>query len=222
MSKIRTEAERKRLELGNLIQGKRKEMELTQEQFADKFGYPRTTLAKLESGARDIKATEIVTLAEQLGVSCDYLLGRTTAAAPDEVVKAAVCKYGLKEETLKVLEQLGADSTSKYNIEDYPRNFIFGFNADEALDMLNKMFMTAIGDESFGFRILRHIYNYCHQEELKMPKTFKDEVYQHEIQIDAEMWRSIELVKLNETISEFRRCLGERKVKNAKYSSENK
>jgi transcriptional regulator with XRE-family HTH domain len=104
-------AKAKLLEIGWRVKKAREAMGLTQEQFADKYGYPRTTLAKLESGHRDFKSTEIVTLAEQLNVSCDYLLGRSRAAAPDDLYQEAVKRFGLAEETLQALELIrrGAD-----------------------------------------------------------------------------------------------------------------
>ncbi|GHU80650.1 hypothetical protein FACS1894191_6390 [Clostridia bacterium] len=86
--------------MGERVQARRKELNMTQEQFADKYGYPRTTLAKLEAGLRDFKSTEILTLAEQLGVSCDYLLGRHTIKAPDELTQAVNERFGLSEATL--------------------------------------------------------------------------------------------------------------------------
>lgn len=104
--------------IGERVQLKRKELGLTQEQFADKYGYPRTTLAKLEAGLRDFKSTELLILAEQLGVSCDYLLGRTRTAAADNLTQAAVERYGLPEEALSELcvipisgEGFGAEHT---------------------------------------------------------------------------------------------------------------
>jgi hypothetical protein len=57
---------------------------------------------------RDFKSTEIITLAEQLNVSCDYLLGRSRAAAPDEFIQKVVERYGLSEEALQTLERLNA------------------------------------------------------------------------------------------------------------------
>ncbi|MDR1066717.1 MAG: helix-turn-helix domain-containing protein [Clostridiales bacterium] len=94
--------------IGEKVQLKRKELGMTQEQFADKYSYPRTTLAKLEAGKRDFKSTEILILAEQLGVSCDYLLGRTRTAAADNLTQAAVQRYGLREQELQSLERLTA------------------------------------------------------------------------------------------------------------------
>ena len=94
------------LSIGQRVKAKREKMGLTQEEFADRYGYPRSTLAKLEAGLRDFKSTEILKLASELDVSCDYLLGRTLAAAPDEFTQKIVDQYGLDEQTLSVLEGL--------------------------------------------------------------------------------------------------------------------
>lgn len=92
--------------IGERVQLKRKEFGLTQEQFADKYGYPRTTLAKLEAGLRDFKSTELLILAEQLGVSCDYLLGRTRTAEADNLTQASVERYGLPEAAFSELSKM--------------------------------------------------------------------------------------------------------------------
>ena len=99
---------RRLIAIGGKVKEARDNMGLTQEEFADKYGYARTTLAKLEAGHRDFKSTEIVTLAEQLNVSCDYLLGRSRAAAPDNFMQEVVTRYGLNEDALKLLERLNA------------------------------------------------------------------------------------------------------------------
>ena len=91
------------ISIGNKVKAAREEMGLTQEQFADKYGYPRTTIAKLEAGLRDFKSTEIITLAEQLNLSCDYLLGRARSAAPDDLVQAVADRYGLTDPALAAL-----------------------------------------------------------------------------------------------------------------------
>jgi len=94
------------ISIGDKVKSAREGMGFTQEQFADKFGYARTTLAKLEAGLRDFKSTEIVTLSEQLNVSCDYLLGRARAAAPDDFIQAVVDCYDLKESALAALSNV--------------------------------------------------------------------------------------------------------------------
>jgi transcriptional regulator with XRE-family HTH domain len=68
----------------------------------------RVTVSQWEKGARDIKTGNMVSLAEYLGVSCDYLLGRSRTAAPDDFVQEVCKRYGLTEGTLATLEWLAA------------------------------------------------------------------------------------------------------------------
>jgi len=70
-----SENQKKLTEIGSRLKLAREEAGLTQEQFAERYGYARSTLGKLEAGLRDFKSTEIIMLAKQLGMSCDYLLG---------------------------------------------------------------------------------------------------------------------------------------------------
>jgi transcriptional regulator with XRE-family HTH domain len=92
--------------IGARVKERRTALGLTQEQFADKYNYPRTTIAKIEAGIRDTKSAEIVLLAEQLGVSCDYLLGRQVVKAPDELAQAVNELYGLSESAINRLSFL--------------------------------------------------------------------------------------------------------------------
>ena len=69
--------------IGWRVKERREAMGLTQEQFADKYEYARTTLAKLEAGVRDFKSTEIIELAGQLKVSTDWLLGGAKGKTPE-------------------------------------------------------------------------------------------------------------------------------------------
>lgn len=147
MSEI--ENKRRLLSIGSRVKLAREGMRLTQEQFADRYGYPRTTLAKLEAGHRDFKSTEIVALADQLGVSCDYLLGRERAAAPDDFIQEAVNRYGLDERALQTLERLnaplGADS------EEVDRVINMQRAADEAIMIdgsLNALLASSFIDQN--------------------------------------------------------------------------
>jgi transcriptional regulator with XRE-family HTH domain len=122
---------RRLMSIGQRVKSAREDMNLTQEQFADKFAYARTTLAKLEAGLRDFKSTEIITLAEQLDVSCDYLLGRSRAAAPDNFLQEVVTRYGLSEQALQELSAT-MNLANRYNQGKVIDN---GFN--QFLDALN-------------------------------------------------------------------------------------
>lgn len=171
-------------EIGWKIGKIRQSMGLTQEEFADKIGYARTTLAKLEAGLRDIKSSEIVDLAEKLDVSCDYLLGRTMAAAPDNIVQEMVDRYGLSESTLKTLRRLKEFRKKEEEFmyanllpsEDWEQVIIKpdikeAIEHDERiLEILNLLFATKRNldnrsNETYGENILYTLYEYLKEED---------------------------------------------------------
>ncbi|WP_240923510.1 helix-turn-helix transcriptional regulator [Paenibacillus sp. RUD330] len=51
---------------------------MNQYQFSDKLGITRAALSHYERGFREPSLTLISSFADTLGVSCDYLLGRTS------------------------------------------------------------------------------------------------------------------------------------------------
>jgi len=152
------ENKRRLMSIGNRVKLRREKMGLTQEQFADKYGYARTTLAKLEAGLRDFKSTEIIALAEQLKVSCDYLLGRSRAAAPDDFIQEVVSRYGLTEQALQLLECLNSSldidiaekeriSTKQIEFEDRLRDIMNG-------NAIPKRFPVALEKEEWEILLL--------------------------------------------------------------------
>lgn len=62
------------IELGNKIAKKRKDLGMTQIDFADKLSVTRQTVSRWESGAVMPDIDKIGDIASILGVSCDYLL----------------------------------------------------------------------------------------------------------------------------------------------------
>ena len=62
------------MEIGNKIAKVRKEMNLTQEQLAERMQVTRQTVSRWESQTVYPEMEKIVMLSEILGVSCDYLL----------------------------------------------------------------------------------------------------------------------------------------------------
>lgn len=63
--------------IGERLKDARERMGLTQDQLAAQAGVHRLTVVKLESGARDTAGSDnLARLADALGVSVDYLLGR--------------------------------------------------------------------------------------------------------------------------------------------------
>ena len=55
----------------------RKELSLTQEEFAQKIGYTRTAISAWEIGRNEPSNADTVKIADFFGVSTDYLLGKT-------------------------------------------------------------------------------------------------------------------------------------------------
>lgn len=63
-------------EFGNRVRDRRKELGLSQTELAVKIGYKdKSTVAKIESGDRDLPRSKIVEIAEALSVTPQYLLG---------------------------------------------------------------------------------------------------------------------------------------------------
>lgn len=188
----------------------RQDMGLTQEEFAAKIGYARTTLAKLEAGLRDIKSTEIVELAEKLNVSCDYLLGRKMAAAPDNVVQEMVDRYGLSEDMLKILQRLkekrgtleeyinlntipSKDWESLYSMPSVEAQLEYGENI---LNMLNLLFTTQRtfekdSDLTYGEYIFNQLYTYYFGHEDKLSRSLKMVIIHEEIVALGEALKSM-------------------------------
>ena len=200
------------MEIGGRVKLEREKMGLTQEQFADKFGYPRSTVGKLEAGLRDFKSTEILTLAEQLGVSCDYLLGRTMVTAPDSFIQEAVTRLGLSEQALRFLELL---NTSFDFDNDFANNFDSNkFDKESTLAMINDIFSTSINPTAwetysmkiyatYGVQIFTTMWNYCYQEYSDIEMEMKTgESFTQIITADAQ--RNFQIYKLNRLLDDLR------------------
>jgi len=65
------------MSIGKRIKIMREKINLTQEEFADKVRISRSALANYECGAREPKGEILVRMADNLGTTTDYLLGRT-------------------------------------------------------------------------------------------------------------------------------------------------
>lgn len=81
----------------------RKELNLTQEELAQKIGYTRTAISAWEIGRNEPSNADIIKLAEYFGVSTDYLLGKTDIRNIEEDFKFAYHKEteGLSDEEIK-------------------------------------------------------------------------------------------------------------------------
>lgn len=63
----------------------RKELGLTQEDFAQKIGYTRTAISAWEIGRNEPSNADTVKIADFFGVSTDYLLGKSDIRNPEKV-----------------------------------------------------------------------------------------------------------------------------------------
>ncbi len=71
------------LYLGNRIRKAREHAGFTQEELAALIGISRTAIARYESGDIEPKLRNLIAIADQLHVSCDYLLGRKVSDSYD-------------------------------------------------------------------------------------------------------------------------------------------
>lgn len=62
----------------------RKELNLTQEELAQKIGYTRTAISAWEIGRNEPSNADTIKLADYFGVSTDYLLGKSDIRNPEE------------------------------------------------------------------------------------------------------------------------------------------
>ena len=81
--------------LGSKIAGKRKDMGITQQEFADMLSVTRQTVSRWEAGTVFPDIEKIADIAKTLNVSCDYLLRDDieedelrTAKGPGPVIRA--------------------------------------------------------------------------------------------------------------------------------------
>jgi transcriptional regulator with XRE-family HTH domain len=63
--------------LGDRIRQARARLRLTQAELARRIGISTTAMNAIESGATDPRVSRVTAMAEVLGVSMDYLVGRT-------------------------------------------------------------------------------------------------------------------------------------------------
>lgn len=92
---------------GRIIKELREKAGENQEQLAAALQVAnRETVARWESGARDLKREHIIALAKHFNVSADYLLGLSDVATVEADVQTACKVTGLSERAIKRLSQL--------------------------------------------------------------------------------------------------------------------
>lgn len=99
------------MELKDRLVKLRKELGLTQEDFAQRIGYTRTAVSAWEIGRNEPSNSDTIKIANFFGVSTDYLLGKSDVRNPDELKKVPFANAGgldttgLDEEDLKELQK---------------------------------------------------------------------------------------------------------------------
>lgn len=93
-------------DFGNRVKARRKELGLSQLQLALRIGYKdKSTVAKIESGDRDLPRSKIVEIAEALSVTPQYLLG--WEEEPDK--KTASSEAARKQEFIELFDLLSPE-----------------------------------------------------------------------------------------------------------------
>lgn len=94
---------------GDRLRQMRKEMGLTQDEFAQKLGTSKQVLSRYETNQRTPKVNQAREYAEKLGVSLDYMLGTTDTEAAYEELLPQPKKKPFYKIFLDVTEEMGLD-----------------------------------------------------------------------------------------------------------------
>lgn len=75
-----------RIAFGERVKRKRQELGITQEELAERIGYVhKTSISKIEKGKINVPQDKIILLAEVLGVSAQYLMGKSSDTESNKV-----------------------------------------------------------------------------------------------------------------------------------------
>lgn len=75
--------------LGKRVQSKREELGMNQKQLADACGLTQATISRIESEqVNELKSEALKRLAGALGVTTDYLVGKTTQMKASDLIEA--------------------------------------------------------------------------------------------------------------------------------------
>lgn len=91
--------------LGGAIRRRRKTVGIAQKEMAAKLGVVPAIYGRMELGNRTVKATELLVIANALGVSTDDLLRQVTPVTPEEQVERARAR---REAAYSALHDYGA------------------------------------------------------------------------------------------------------------------
>ncbi|TET47829.1 DUF4065 domain-containing protein [candidate division TA06 bacterium] len=101
-------------ELARRIRKFREDLELSQEQLAEKLGLPRPSISQIESAQRDVSSIELAKLVEVFGVSPDVLLSHESKTKSTKGTRTSkmptLNREKFRQVLLYVLERCGARS----------------------------------------------------------------------------------------------------------------
>ena len=91
------------VEIGKRIQGRRKQMGLTQEQLADKMDVSIQMVSNLERGNKSIRIENLIKLSEILNISTDYILTGKETTEDMQVLTEQMTSLSQKERKMMKL-----------------------------------------------------------------------------------------------------------------------
>jgi transcriptional regulator with XRE-family HTH domain len=197
----------------------------TQQQLADKIGTgtTRRTVSQYMIGEIEPKVRTLSAIAGYFGVSCDYMLGHTRAAAPDDFIQEAVRRYGLRESALRALESMNACCDSKQEIS-YGTSTAFGEldkcqQGECQIRLLSDLLSTPVtvdGDCSrysedspyytYAQKILSLVYDYLYREYPPLGEFDPDEL------------RRYNLMELDRILAGYRTFWSSKRPKSRRYT----
>lgn len=103
------------MKVGEIIAMLRKELGYSRTEFANKIGIPHTTLRNYELGVREPGHSFIIQMANEFGVTTDFLLGLTQSRKNPSIEAEASTEENYSNQALKVAEAFDCadESTQK-------------------------------------------------------------------------------------------------------------
>ena len=129
-----------RMHIGDRIKEKRLELDLSQEELAQKMGYKsKSTINKIEMGINDISQSKVVAFAKVLGTTPTALMGwdEPISLEPDEMQTERLAHYYVNTETARLADEI-KDNPDLKVLFDASKN-LTPENIKFVIEMINKM-----------------------------------------------------------------------------------
>ena len=114
--------------LGERIKKVRKELDLTQQKFADRVGVKQNTIALIESGKRNTSDQLLLSVCREFGVSETWLrtgAGEMFVPSPEESVDELIQTHGLDDFSRQIiLEFIKLRPEDRETVKRYVRNLV--------------------------------------------------------------------------------------------------